>query len=105
MDDAADGTNSTEFYDTSAGQTEVDLPARADGYPETQWLERDAHFDVAVGLLILYVLHWAIYRFTDGIRPSERKLAREQRERAQRYMDSKKSERDSLLRCDGDQAP
>ena len=57
----------------------------------------DAIFYVALGMIIVCVAQWAIHRFTDGIWPSERKLAREMREKAQRYKESKKSEREGLL--------
>lgn len=49
---------------------------------------------------VSFLAQWAIYRFTDGIWPSERKLAREMREKSQRYIESKKSERAGLLNAD-----
>jgi hypothetical protein len=60
--------------------------------------------NASIGVLLILVLcfgQWFVDRFTDGIWPSERKLAKEMRRKAQAYIDAKKSERDSLLRPAG----
>ena len=44
---------------------------------------------VAAGLLGFSCLQWLIYRFTDGIWPSERKLAKETKRLAQDYLKKK----------------
>ena len=49
----------------------------------------DVVFYVAACMLVVFTAQWAIHRFTDGIWPEERRLAREQREKAQRYKESK----------------
>ena len=44
------------------------------------------------GALFLFVAWWFVIRFTDGIWPSERRLARHTRERAAEYRRRKKDE-------------
>ena len=51
----------------------------------------------AIAFIIFTIVMWAINRFTDGIFPTERRLARELREKAERYKQAKKSEKQGLL--------
>eukprot|EP00325_Prymnesiales_sp_UTEX-LB-985_P012057 CAMPEP_0174762278 /NCGR_PEP_ID=MMETSP1094-20130205/109699_1 /TAXON_ID=156173 /ORGANISM="Chrysochromulina brevifilum, Strain UTEX LB 985" /LENGTH=159 /DNA_ID=CAMNT_0015968231 /DNA_START=108 /DNA_END=587 /DNA_ORIENTATION=+ len=57
----------------------------------------EAPFWIAVVACLVCVAQWFIARFTDGIWPNERRLAREQRLKAEMYCHSKKSELVSLM--------
>ena len=60
----------------------------------------DTTFWVLSAIVFLVVAYWFINRFTDGIWPTERRLARDTRERAAEYRRRKKdedAERETLL--------
>jgi len=58
-----------------------------------EWLEGNGSLQVIQGIvssvLAFYALHWAVYRFTDGIFPSERRLAKDTKRLSREYLAKK----------------
>jgi hypothetical protein len=68
--------------------------AHAIHHAALEYLEENGVLPVIQGgiacLLVFYALHWAVYRFTDGIFPSERRLAKETKRLSAAYLAKKR---------------